>query len=105
VLRFRLRILKKALHAHTTDSVGAYTAAKVPIGEYTVTAEAPGFQKTPDSGITLSVGQAFARRSPAQNRFVFAGGHRIRSVTRVQYETSSMSNVITGKQVSSEPAR
>ncbi len=85
--------------ALTTDSVGAYTAAKVPIGEYTVAAEAPGFEKTTDSGITLTVGQTqrvdIQLKIGSSSQEVNVSG----AVTRVETETSSMSSVITGKQV------
>src|ERR1035437_5913113 len=40
-----------------TNSAGEYLAAKIPIGEYVITAEATGFQKLLRSGITLQVGQ------------------------------------------------
>ena len=41
----------------TTDSAGAYTAAKIPIGSYTVTAQAKGFDKIVSSGIVLTIGR------------------------------------------------
>src|ERR1039457_1923321 len=41
-----------------SNSAGDYTVTPVPIGDYTVSAESPGFQKLLRTGITLSVGQA-----------------------------------------------
>ena len=40
-----------------TNSAGDYTAAKVPIGNFVVTAEKSGFQRFVHTGITLAVGQ------------------------------------------------
>jgi len=39
-----------------TESSGAYTIPFLPIGEYEISAEAPGFKKFVQSGITLSAG-------------------------------------------------
>jgi len=41
----------------TTDSAGAYTAASIPIGSYTVTGQAQGFEKIVSSNLVLTVGQ------------------------------------------------
>src|SRR5262245_42701422 len=41
----------------TSNSDGEYTVPKVPIGNYEITAEAPGFQRLIRTGITLDVGQ------------------------------------------------
>jgi len=41
----------------STNTGGEYTAAKVPIGDYVITAENEGFQKLVRSEITLAVGQ------------------------------------------------
>src|SRR5437870_5730194 len=40
-----------------TNSSGEFTAAKIPIGNYVVTAEAPGFRKLLRTGVVLQVGQ------------------------------------------------
>lgn len=37
----------------TTNSAGAYVAASVPIGDYVITAEHPGFQRLVKTGIVL----------------------------------------------------
>ena len=41
----------------STNTAGEYTAPKVPIGDYAITAENEGFQRLVRSGITLAVGQ------------------------------------------------
>src|SRR5262245_14887038 len=41
----------------TTDETGGYSIAQLPIGEYTVSAEAAGFKTSSVSGLTLQVGQ------------------------------------------------
>ena len=55
----------------TSNSAGEYTVAKVPIGNYEITAEAPGFQKLLRTGITLTVGQTLRVDLTANCR----GGH------------------------------
>src|SRR5215467_14794512 len=40
-----------------SDSTGEWVAARLPIGNYTVTVEKAGFQKTTRTGITLQVGE------------------------------------------------
>src|SRR5437867_2359300 len=40
-----------------SNSSGEYTAARIPIGNYLVTATASGFQKLVRSGVALSAGQ------------------------------------------------
>jgi len=41
----------------TTNAVGAFALAPVPLGECSVTVEGAGFQKVVRAGITLTVGQ------------------------------------------------
>lgn len=41
----------------STDAAGRYTAPQLGLGNYEVTAEAPGFQSVVRSGITLTVGR------------------------------------------------
>ncbi len=54
----------------TANSSGEYTVAKVPIGKYEITAEAPGFQKLLRTGITLTVGQTLSGKSPNRLRLL-----------------------------------
>jgi Carboxypeptidase regulatory-like domain len=83
-----------------TNSAGAYAVSAVPIGTYTITAEATGFQKLVQSGITLSVGQI--QRVDMQLKV----GQVTQEVTVaanapvVQTETAAISDVITGTQIS-----
>lgn len=83
----------------TTDSAGAYTAAKIPIGSYTVTAQAQGFEKMSSSGIELTVGQTL--RVDLQMR-LGTGAQQVTiaaTVAGVETETGTISDVITGSQV------
>lgn len=41
----------------TTDAVGRYRASQLPLGDYEITAETPGFQAIVRSGVTLTVGR------------------------------------------------
>ncbi len=83
-----------------TDSAGMYRSSAVPIGNYTVTAEAEGFQKLVQSGITLSVGQiqrVDLKLSVGQvTQEVTVTGN----VPHVQTETAALSDVVTGEQIS-----
>jgi len=84
-----------------SNSVGDYTAAKIPIGNYTITAEAHGFQKLVRSGITLEVGQT------QRVDLKLAVGQVSQEVTvtgsavKVETESATISNVVTGKQITS----
>lgn len=82
-----------------SDTTGIYTAARIPIGNYVVTAEAAGFQKLVRSGITLSVGQI--QRVDLQ----MTVGQVTQEVTvtgnvpQVETETAAISDVVTGSQI------
>src|SRR5579862_847777 len=41
----------------TSDSAGYYAASPLPIGNYEITVEAPGFEKLVKSGITMQIGE------------------------------------------------
>jgi hypothetical protein len=83
-----------------SDSAGEYQASRVPIGNYTLTVEKPGFGKLVRSGITLQVGQTLrvdlqlAPGTSTQEVVVNAGA------THVETETSDISDVVTSTQVS-----
>src|SRR6266550_9380052 len=83
----------------TANSSGEYTVAKVPIGKYEITAEAPGFQKLLRTGITLAVGQTLrvdlklTVGEVTQQVTVAAEG------VAVETESGAVSTVITGSQV------
>src|SRR5438128_611786 len=40
-----------------SNDAGEYAAAKIPIGGYVLTAEAPGFRKSQRTGVSLNVGE------------------------------------------------
>lgn len=83
-----------------SNSAGAYSVSAVPIGNYVITAEAQGFEKLVRSGIALTVGQI--QRVDLQltlgqvTQEVTVTGN----VPKVQTETSAISDVVTGKQIS-----
>src|ERR1700720_4600531 len=85
--------------ATTANSSGEYTVAKVPIGNYEITAEAPGFQKLLRTGITLTVGQTLrvdlklTVGEVTQQITVSSAG------VAVETESGAVSTVITGSQV------
>ena len=82
-----------------TDSAGAYTAAQIPIGSYSVTAQAQGFERVSNSGVALTVGQTL--RVDIQMP-IGSGTQEITvaaTVAGVETETGTISDVITGAQV------
>src|SRR5579885_1717796 len=90
----------KGLTRHlVTNSAGAYVAASLPIGVYTVTAEASGFQKLVHTGIRLEVGAI--RRVDMQLAVGSVSQEVSVHATRlhVQPDTPELSWVITGRQI------
>ena len=85
---------------YASESAGAYVAAHVPLGTYTLTVTAPGFEKVVHSGITLDAGQT--QRVDVQ---LTVGSQQqqvqvVANVPKVETETGAISHVITGAQVS-----
>ncbi|HXX23250.1 MAG TPA: carboxypeptidase-like regulatory domain-containing protein [Terriglobia bacterium] len=82
-----------------SDAAGIYSVSAVPIGNYVITAEAPGFQKLVQSGITLTVGQTqrvdLRLQIGAISQEVTVTGN----VTKVQTENATLSDVVTGTQI------
>jgi Carboxypeptidase regulatory-like domain len=82
-----------------SDSAGAFTAPKVPIGNYVITGEAPGFQRLVRSGITLNVGQTLrvdlTMTVGQLSQEISVTGN----VAKVETETGAISDVVTGTQV------
>jgi len=82
-----------------SNSAGNYALQAIPIGNYIVTAEAPGFQKLVRSGITLQVGQN--QRVDLE----LAVGQVTQEVTvtgnlpKVQTDTAAVSSVVTNTQI------
>jgi hypothetical protein len=82
-----------------TNGVGAYTAPALPIGNYTVTAEVPGFKTEVRTGIALTVGRIqrvdFSLQVGQSTQRVTVAGN----IPRVQTETAALSSVISGPQI------
>lgn len=92
-------VAKGFIRVMSSDSAGAYTAAKIPIGRYTVTVEAPGFQKVVNTGIELTVGQTLRVDVQMQLGSAAAEINVSGNVTKVETESGTISDVVTGSQV------
>ncbi len=87
----------------TSAAEGTYTLPQLPVGTYTVTVEAPGFQKATSTGITLHVSQ--------QERLDFtltlSGAEQRVEVTAapplVNTTNGSLGGLVTGDQVQALP--
>jgi hypothetical protein len=82
-----------------SNSAGDYTVAKVPIGDYNVSAEASGFQRLIRTGITLTAGQTLRvdlqlNVGQVTQEITVAG-----NAPKVGTENGAVSDVITGQQV------
>jgi hypothetical protein len=84
----------------TSNTAGEYGAISIPIGDYTITAEASGFQKLVRSGITLTVGQTqrvdLTMTVGQVTQEVTVTGN----VVRVETENASVSDLVNGTQIS-----
>src|SRR5579883_2161277 len=82
-----------------SNSAGAYEVAALPIGNYMVAAEAKGFQRLVQTGISLSVGQVqrvdLELHVGAETQEVTVRGN----LPHVQTETAAVSSLVTGKQI------
>jgi hypothetical protein len=82
-----------------SNSAGEYTAARIPIGNYTVTAEVTGFQRLLRSGIALTAGQTqrvdLALTVGQLTQEIQVQGN----VARVETENATVSDVVTSKQI------
>jgi len=82
-----------------SNSVGEYSAQIIPIGNYLITAEVPGFQKLARSGITVGVGQIL------RVDLTMVVGQATQEVTvkgagvKVETETAAISGVVNGTQI------
>jgi hypothetical protein len=81
-----------------SNSEGEFTVVKVPIGDYEIAAESPGFQRLLRTGITLAVGQTM--RVDLQ----LTVGEVTQEVTvtgsvAIETQSGAVSTVITGSQV------
>ncbi len=83
-----------------TDASGSFAVSNIPIGTYTITFEAKGFNKTVQSEIVLSTGQTqrvnAVLKVGAVSQEVTVQGN----LPHVQTETAALSTVVTGQQIS-----
>jgi hypothetical protein len=86
--------------AFQSNTSGEYTAARIPLGAYVVTAEAPGFQAIKRTSITLDAGQTLRvdlqLKVGTEKEEVTVQGN----VTSVETDTSAISGVVVEKQIS-----
>jgi len=82
-----------------SDSAGAYNAARIPIGNYVVSAEMTGFQKLVRSGIVVDAGQTqrvdLALTVGQVTQEVSVTGN----VAKVETENATLGNTVTSKQI------
>jgi hypothetical protein len=87
------------VHDVVTNDAGQYVAANLPIGQYNVTAQAPGFKLTARNGVALNVADR------ARVDFQMELGAATETVTveaqavAVQTDTGEVSSVVTGQQI------
>jgi hypothetical protein len=82
-----------------SDSAGQYTAVRIPIGNYVVSAEAAGFQKLVRSGITLTAGQLQRVDLTLTVGQVTQQVEVVGNVAKVETESGTISDVVTSKQI------
>ncbi len=82
-----------------TNTAGEYTAARIPIGDYVITAEATGFEKLVRSAITVSVGQTLRVDLQLKVGQVTQEVTVTGNVAMVETETAAISGVVTGRQI------
>ena len=85
---------------YKSNADGEYTAARIPLGQYTVTAEATGFQTIKQTGITLDAGQTLRvdlrlRLGKASQEVTVEGNN-----TTIETDTAAIAGVVVGKQIS-----
>jgi len=90
---------KGLTRALVSNAAGEYSAPRVPIGDYVITVEVPGFQKLVRSGVsvgggeTLRVDLTMVVGQVNQEVTVVAAG------AKVETETAAISGVVTGTQI------
>jgi hypothetical protein len=82
-----------------SNTAGEYTAARIPIGDYVVTAEAKGFQKLVRSGITLTAGQTQRVDLTLTVGQVSQQVEVVGNIAKVETETPTLSDVVTATQI------
>jgi hypothetical protein len=83
-----------------SNTAGEYAAISIPLGDYTITAEASGFQKLVRTGISLTVGQTqrvdLTMTVGQVTQEVTVTGN----VVRVETENAAVSDLVSGTQIS-----
>ena len=82
-----------------SNAAGEYTAAKIPIGNYSVDAESPGFKKLVRVGITLAVGQTLRVNLQLELGGMTQQVTVTGNVPQVDTENAAVSDVVTGSQI------
>jgi hypothetical protein len=82
-----------------SNTSGEYTAARIPIGDYVVTAQATGFEKLVRSGITLTAGQTQRVDMTLKVGQVTEKVEVVGNVAKVETESAALSDVVTSKQI------
>src|SRR5579871_1973623 len=82
-----------------SNADGEYSVVRVPIGNYTITVEAPGFERLRRTGITLDAGQTL--RIPLDLRVGSATQEMVvtAETVHVETETGAVSHVVNSTQV------
>ncbi len=83
------------------NSAGEYVITSIPIGDCVVTAEAQGFEKVVQSGITLTVGQTLRVDLRMKLGTVSQTVSVQAKANQVETQTAAISDVVTGKQIAS----
>ncbi len=84
----------------TSNTAGDYAAISIPLGDFTVTAEASGFQKLVRSGITLTVGQTQRVDLSLSVGQVTQEVTVTGNVVRVETENAAVSDLVNSTQIS-----
>jgi hypothetical protein len=82
-----------------SNTAGEYTAARIPIGNYVITAEVSGFQKLVRSGITLTAGQTQRVDLTLTVGQVAQQIEVVGNIAKVETETGTISDVVTSRQI------
>lgn len=87
------------VRALATNSSGAYAAVRIPIGDYVVSADNPGFKREVRTGINLSAGQTQRVDLKLTLGQVSQQVQVSGNVPRVDTENATLSDVVTSKQI------
>ena len=82
-----------------STTAGEFSANRIPIGDYVITAEATGFEKLVRSGITLQAGQTQRVDMALHVGQVTEKVEVVGNVAKVETENATVSDVVTSKQI------